>query len=265
MKMKPVIYVPSQPEIEYMTDYYIQQKPLELNMNITLYYQFKTKNKSNISFSIIPDGTFDLLFCLCPNNPSSFLWTSPSQSEKLDLQGGCEYFGVRFFPEHNFLNLKCSMKELLGQINPLEDIMSMDFNIEQLLIEKSFSERIQLIEKFIKGITPEFREQNIVRYSIEQICLSKGNINIKQLTADTGYSDRYIRKKFEEAIGFSPKQFSEIVRFQNSLAMLFKKYSYNTLDIVYENGYHDHAHFIKGFKKFTKLTPNEYTKIFSLN
>jgi AraC-like DNA-binding protein len=260
--MKAFTFIPSQPEIEYKTDYYIKRKPLGLNLNIALYYQFKTKKESNTSFSIIPDGTFDLLFCCCPNNPSSFLWTSPYQSEQMDFQGGCEYFGVRFFPEQNILNLNCSMRELLGKKNSLSDLMSIDLNIEQLLIGNSFSERIRLIEKFIESITPEFSYQNIVGHSINQIYLTKGNISIKQLATDTGYSDRYLRKKFEEAIGFSPKQFSDIVRFQNSLAMIFMKDNYNTFDIVYENGYHDHAHFIKGFKKFSRLTPNQFAENF---
>jgi AraC-like DNA-binding protein len=150
------------------------------------------------------------------------------------------------------------MRELLGKKIPLVDLFSIDLNIEQMLIEKPFKEKIQLFEKFIESIAPNIKYHNVVEYSIKQIYLSKGNININQLKIDTGYSDRYLRKKFEEYIGFSPKQFSEIVRFQNSLAMIFKKNGYNSLDIVFENGYHDHAYFIKGFKKFAQLTPTQY-------
>ncbi|MGG0288826.1 AraC family transcriptional regulator [Peribacillus butanolivorans] len=254
--MKALTFFPSQPEIQYKMDNYIEHKPLV--SNIALYYQFKTQKDSVSSFSLIPDGSIDLLFCCCPNNPSSFLWTSPlHRSEQLDFQEGCEYFGVRFFPEQRIINLKYSMRELLGKKIPLVDILPLDFIMEKILVGKSFEERVKLFEKFIKGLPSEFSYQNIVEYSIKQIYLSKGNININQLTMDTGYSDRYLRKKFEESIGFSPKQFSEIVRFQNSLAMIFKGNN-SSLDIVHENGYHDHAHFIKGFKKFALLTPIQF-------
>jgi AraC-like DNA-binding protein len=238
-------------------DNYIEQKPL--NSDIALYYQFKTQDKAINSFALIPDGSIDLVFCCGPNKSSSFLWTSPLyRSEQLDFQEECEYFGVRLFPEQKILNLNYSMRELLGKKIPLVDLFSIDLNIEQMLIEKPFKEKIQLFEKFIESIAPNIKYHNVVEYSIKQIYLSKGNININQLKIDTGYSDRYLRKKFEEYIGFSPKQFSEIVRFQNSLAMIFKKNGYNSLDIVFENGYHDHAYFIKGFKKFAQLTPTQY-------
>jgi AraC-like DNA-binding protein len=257
--MKTLSFFPSQPEIQFKMDNYIEHKPL--NSDVALYYQFKTQDKSINSFALIPDGSIDLLFCCGSNNSSSFLWTSPlHRSEQLDFQEGCEYFGVRLFPEQRILNLKHSMRELLGKKIPLVDLLSIDLNIEQILIGKSFKEKIQLFEKFIERMTPDFRHQNVVEYSIKQIYLSKGNITINQLAIDTGYSDRYLRKIFEEHIGFSPKQFSGIVRFQNSLAMIFKENSYNSLDIIYENGYHDHAHFIRGFKKFTLLTPTQFVE-----
>lgn len=256
--MKTLSFFPSQPEIKYKMDNYIEQKPFNSN-DVALYYQFNTNDKSINSFALIPDGSIDLLFCCDPNNLSSFLWTSPIyRSEQLDFQEGCEYFGVRLYPEQRILNLNYSMRELLGKKIPLVDLLSIDLNIEQLLIGKSFNEKIQLFEKFIESITPNFKYNDVIEYSIKQIYLSKGNINVNQLTVDTGYSDRYLRKKFEEYIGFSPKQFSKIVRFQNSLAMIFKDNSYNSLDIVYENGYHDHPHFIREFKKFAQLTPTQF-------
>ena len=244
-------------------DNYIERRTL--GSNIALYYQFRTQNEAINTFALIPDGSIDLLFCCSPNNPSSFLWTSPlHRSEQLDFQEGCEYFGVRLFPEQRIINLKYSMRELLGKKIPLVDLMPIDFNLEKILIGKSFEERIQIFDKFIESSTTEFSYKNIVEYSIKKIYLSKGNITINQLTRDTGYSDRYLRKKFEESIGFSPKQFSEMVRFQNALAMIVNKTNYNSLNIVYENGYHDHAHFIKGFKKFALLTPTQFVENLSL-
>jgi AraC-like DNA-binding protein len=256
--LKALSFFPSQPELQYKMDNYIELKPLR--RNIALYYQFRTQKESITSFSLIPDGSIDILFCCCPKNPIPFLWTSPlHRSEQLDFKEGCEYFGVRFLPEQRIIKLKYSMRELLGKKIPLIEIMPIDSCIvEKVLFGKSFVERIQLFEKFIESFTSEWSYQSIVEFCIKKIYLSKGNINIKQLSQDTGYSDRHIRKKFEESIGFSPKQFSEIVRFQNSLAMIGKGVIYNSSDVVYENGYHDHAHFIKEFKKFTHLTPTQF-------
>lgn len=261
--MKALTYFPSQPEVQYKMDEYIEQRPLnrQIGKDIALYYQFKTQKDTINPFALIPDGCFDLLFCCCPKNSSIFLWTSPLErrEQQLSFQKGCEYFGVRFQPEQGLLKLNCSMRDLLGKKIPLDEIMSVDpFLMEKILNASNFAERIELFEVFIKDITPASPSQNVVSYCINQIYLTNGNISINDLTAATGYSDRYIRKKFEETIGFSPKQFSEIVRFQNSLAMIFEKNDHNLADIVYENGYYDQAHFIKGFKKFVHLAPTQF-------
>ncbi|SDJ15955.1 helix-turn-helix domain-containing protein [Alteribacillus bidgolensis] len=261
--MTTLTFFPSQPEVQYKMDNYIEQKPLKLPIrkHIALFYQFETQKNSVNSFSLIPDGCFDMLFCCSSTKPSGFLWTSPLQRrEQLNFEVGCKYFGVRFTPEQGIINLKYSMRELLGEKIPLDDVMVIDpFFVEQIVSRQSFSERVHLFEKFIESLFSDSIYQNIVEYSINQIYESKGNININQLSMDTGYSDRYIRKKFEESIGFSPKQFSEIVRFQNSLAMLFTDNNKQKLsDVVYENGYHDQAHFVKGFKKFVDLTPTQF-------
>ncbi len=243
---------------------YVEKKPLEKSIthkSVALFYQFKTRKGELNSFSLIPDGSIDLLFCCSEKKPSIFLWTSPNQrSESIDLQDDCEYFGVRFYPEQRFIELKYSMRELLGKTVSLSDVMSIDHSVlEQIFAGKSFEERMHLFEEFSKRYYPNMNHQDLIDYSVKKIYSCKGNINVKQLSIETGYSDRYLRKKFEETIGFTPKRFSEIVRFQNSLAtMIFTKNNYNPLDVAYDNGYHDQAHFIKGFKKFADLTPTQF-------
>ena len=87
---------------------------------------------------------------------------------------------------------------------------------------------------------------------------------MKQLAAKTGYSDRYIRKKFEAYIGFAPKQFSQIVRFQHSVHELLNHQS-PLDDLIDHYGFFDEAHFYKGFKKFTTLTPKQYKEIYHIS
>ena len=255
--MEALHFFPSQPEIQYKVDNYKEYKPL--SSDIALYYQFNTSEEPITSFGIIPDGTYDLLFCCSPNNPSAFLWTSPfHRKEQRDFQKGCEYFGVRLFPEQKMIDFKYSMRELLDKKIPLDDLIPIEVNLEHSLIGKSFEEKIQLFEEFIENFGTEFSNQNVVEYSIKKIYITKGNITINQLSIDTGYSDRYLRNKFAETVGFSPKQFSEIVKFQNSLALIIKNTNFNPLDVINESGYHDYAHFIKRFKKFAHATPSQF-------
>ncbi|WP_027416720.1 helix-turn-helix domain-containing protein [Aneurinibacillus terranovensis] len=267
IKLNERYYFPSQPEIQISTSSYEESKPMDspMSKDIALFYQFKTNKDSLTSLSLIPDGCFDILFCCSPKNPSAFLWTSPFQRRKQpNFQNDCDYFGVRFFPEQGAIKLNYSMRELLDKQIPLFDVMSADsFIVEVIATGMSFGERIELFKKFMKRIHFDVGyDQKIVDYAIQKIYSSNGMLNISQLSKYMGYSEQYIRRKFEEYIGFSPKQFCQIVRFQNSLDRFLQIDGSDLLDIIHENGYYDQAHFIRGFKKMINLTPKQYKEKF---
>lgn len=262
------IYFPSQPEIKQHTLFYQEHKPAGVwyNQNVALFYQFTTKADTSTFLSLIPDGCFDFLFCCDPANPSAYLWTSPFHRKKQPkFQKDCQYFGVRFFPEQCIIKLKESMDLLLAQQIPLDEVMNEVEPIVELIVSRdSFSERIELFEDYLKKkqVAME-KDQKMIRYAIDQIYSSRATVNVQDLSDSIGYSEQHIRRKFESYIGFSPKQFCQIVRFQNTLDSYLKGDG-EILDIIYENGYYDQAHFIKGFKKFIHLTPKQYKKIFTI-
>ncbi|MBB5323249.1 AraC-like DNA-binding protein [Anoxybacillus tepidamans] len=263
-------YFPFQPEIQASTNSYIELKPIGqlIGKDIALFYQFKTNNDSAYSISLVPDGCFDILFCCSSSKPSAFLWTSPFQRRKQPkFLSNCEYFGVRFFPEQGMIKLKYPMKELLEQQIPLFDVMTGDLSIiEEIAAGKNFDERIRIFKKFLDRTKYEVDyDQKIIDYAIEKIYLSNGVLNINHLSEEIGYSDRYIRKIFEKHIGFSPKQFCQIVKFQNSLDMILKADNpllLNSKSLPSDNGYYDQSHFIREFKKFVLLTPKQYKEIY---
>lgn len=261
-------YFPSQPEIEKHTNSYQELRPLGFwfSQDIALFYQFKTDAHLPTVLSLIPDSCIDVLFCCDSNHPIAFLWTSPLHRRKQpEFKKGCTYFGIRFYPEQSLLSFNYPMGELLDQQLPLFEVMSGDQSIMEVIAsQKSFSGRIEETIKYLKKFRFEMgKDQRMVCYSIEKIYSSGGLVNINELSDSIGYSEQYIRKKFGEYIGFSPKKFSQIVKFQNSLDLILENGKADILDIIYGNGYYDQSHFIKDFKKFIKLTPIEYKKYFS--
>lgn len=155
------------------------------------------------------------------------------------------------------------MKELLNQQIPLRDFLQTDATIiEQISTTPSFPKRIELFCDFI--FQSHFQvsgDQAMIQYAIQQMNLSKGSISISSLSHTLHYSEQYFRKKFEEYIGFSPKQFCQIIKFQNALDH-FLLSDDTLLNVCLDNGYYDQAHFIKEFKKFIQLTPKQYKKAF---
>lgn len=253
-------YLPLQPGFEINKDYYIQINRDSNDSNAVVFYQFQIDKNSNNSLLVVPDGCIDIIFRYNNQKISADCYGSLLQSKKVLFQSDYEYFGVRFLAEQGVF----SMKDLIESEIPLLDLITSDpYIIEKIANSKSFVERINFINNFIKNSVPKFSiVPELVKYSIDRIYKSKGNINLDQLSAETGYSIRYIRKKFEEVIGIPPKFFSEIVRFQNSLSMIIKNDEFSLWDIINENGYYDQAHFINQFKKFSTLTPTKFMETF---
>ncbi|WP_167278692.1 helix-turn-helix domain-containing protein [Paenibacillus lupini] len=73
------------------------------------------------------------------------------------------------------------------------------------------------------------------------------------------HSERYIRTKFEQSLGISPKLYGHIIRFQRTLGAIVRGGSTLT-DVAMEGSYFDQSHFMKEFKSFSQLTPIQLRK-----
>ncbi|HVW15677.1 MAG TPA: helix-turn-helix domain-containing protein, partial [Mucilaginibacter sp.] len=78
-----------------------------------------------------------------------------------------------------------------------------------------------------------------------------------RLEKETGYSSRWLHRKFTEHLGTGPKTLAEIIRFKQFYQAYSAGASPQSLkEQVYQN-YHDQSHFIRAFKRFTGSTPTD--------
>lgn len=253
-------YMPIQPWFELKLENYIEDKldyNSRLSKQILLFYQFKVKESIEL-VSVIADGCIDILFCCSDDKPSANICGSVIKCKSIKLIAGCEYFGVRLLPCKAIKILNCSIKDFMENEIPLVDIMKKDlFIVEKISQAKSFLQRKELFVKEIVYNESFYNVPDMLTFAIKNIFISKGVVNINQLSKDYGYSDRYLRKTFQEYLGFSPKLFAQIVRMQNALSLMIKNDEYNIMDIMHECGYYDQAHLINDFKRFVNHTPRQ--------
>ncbi|WP_088034339.1 helix-turn-helix domain-containing protein [Evansella clarkii] len=264
-----MLFFPSQPEIALNTYDYTEFQPprSSWNKDIALYYQFRTKEATSYAIPVIPDGCIDCIFCCEPAHPEAVLWTSPSVRKiQPDFKENSLYFGIRFIPEQTTLQVKSPMNEIIDQNFPAESVTA-NFDtalLHQIFECNSFSERVKLFESIFVNMTGRVRyDHKIIQYCSRRIYASNGTVTVRQLSEETGYSDRYVRNKFAEYIGFSPKQFCRIVKFQNSVKKIIRQEQITQelfLEIIQENGYYDHAHFNRDFKRLAGVTPTQFNK-----
>ena len=172
-------------------------------------------------------------------------------------------FGVRFFPHTSFIFIDEVIERLNDKVSDLSLLTgnSMQTLHSKLLEAPMLADRIQLLEEFliskINGSEKKIKKINLVSDVIKELTKDDFFDNIENVAARYGITSRYLQKIFLQHTGLTPKLYSKINRFQNSLVLVAQKNASLT-SIAYECGYFDQSHFIRDFKAFTGQTPSSF-------
>jgi AraC-like DNA-binding protein len=78
---------------------------------------------------------------------------------------------------------------------------------------------------------------------------------LDELESESTASYKTLSRLFQEVIGISPKEYVQIERVNQSLALFASSKDIKSQDLADQLGYYDSAHFINEFKKYTGKTP----------
>jgi AraC-like DNA-binding protein len=150
-----------------------------------------------------------------------------------------------------YTNRTPAVSEVFGpDSRPLETSLSerrSDIDSQKTVLDAFFLARVVL-----DGSYQSFNE---VKTQIEQ----EGGLGpVEQTSRDAGISPRNLGRLFGRYLGFSPKYFARIVRFQKALRILMKDAETALGTVSAECGYFDQSHFIRDFKRFTGGVPRGY-------
>lgn len=157
--------------------------------------------------------------------------------------------------------VKQPLHELFEQSFSLDNLFpsSEIAQVEERLAESgSMASKITVIEQFLLSKIIYHNPDKLVSEAIAIIHSARGNIKMKELANGLYISLDAFEKRFRKVTGATPKQFSQIVK-MNAIVRQHKINS-SFLDIVFESGYYDQAHFNKDFRIFTGQTPTDFFK-----
>ena len=255
---------PTQPYFVLDTKDFYQE--IYLQQGISHFYSYKIEE--DMPLRIVPDGCIDFFFEYGEEGMQSFVCGTSLEYFCQERKATNEVFVVRFMPGAQPWMLNCRMRELLEHRLPLELVLKRDASrdwLEQIEEEKDFYQRIRI---FLESFTREENKSSVLLgkealvWSVKQMIYdSGGNIKISHLQENTGYSSRYINKIFLEEMGFSPKTFCQILRFQKALEILNSGSDSSMTDIALALGYYDQPQFIHDFTRYAGRTPGKYRKL----
>ena len=148
----------------------------------------------------------------------------------------------------NFYNY-ASQNELINDTVEFEK--SNSFNVDKTLnnpfnyFDYFFSERLK-------------NKNNQLQSVINDIHATNGQISIYELSKRNFTTVRQLERNFKKFIGLSPKEYSNIIRFQNALGLIKNPdRNRSLLEIAFECGYCDHSHLTNEIKRNTGLSPSQ--------
>jgi AraC-like DNA-binding protein len=204
---------------------------------------------------VVPDGCADLVWhdgALRLVGPDREAWVAP-------LAPGSAIAGVRLRPGAARLLLgRMPVDEVRDQQVPLE-LLARDVAplTEHLAAAGSPEAAAGVLDEFVAGLTPHYEPDAEVEQVVRVLRIS-GTPHIPMLANMVGLSERQLRRRFTEAVGYGPKTLHSILRFQHALDLGRTTTPASGLAaIAYEAGYADQAHFTREVRRLAGVTPTE--------
>lgn len=180
-----------------------------------------------------------------------------------ETDGPVGIIGVEFSSLGAYRFFHFNLNNIANQLYHLSDLLHPVAKELEATLQDSpdVDDKIKILQQFLFSLYRKTEQDKLFEYCIHQIDGSDGNIRIKELERQTGYSSRWLNMKFENMLGMSPKNLGSILRFQkNYQAMISNPVSFFNQKDFFDH-YHDESHFIKNFKRYTGYAPSKILQL----
>ncbi len=151
-----------------------------------------------------------------------------------------------------------TLKEGPVELNCWNAQKAMAVNV-QLFHAKTLGEMIEVLDHLILSqIQDNKRECEIIRRATDKIMNNPGADVLPQLLADLNLKERSFQRIFKKYVNIPPSEYRRICQFYFAFLQLKGGHFDKLTDVAYANGYFDQSHYIRSFKEFANITPNEY-------
>lgn len=208
----------------------------------------------DIIFSVEREGSVTATFCGVNDKPD-FYHITASYTEKKN-------FAVRFYV-WTFSIISGDTLQNTRNAHMDADFYLSDYvnEIKKMIhINSNFDEFINISNKIlIKQIKERFQDSNFMN-ALFYVLKNKGNIRIDTLADQCFIGKRQLERLFRTRMDLSPKQFTNLIRYQNAWRGIFHSQDVN--ELVFQLGYSDQSHLLREFKIYHGIAPCE-AKVFA--
>lgn len=216
------------------------------------------RHNTDESHTILPDGAVDLVIRIDRRAWQGHVFGSTTSRTDTPLVLGSHYLGVSFKPGQSRHFLRVAAIEITDRHEPAKALISFDLcDVPERIQGQDIFVRLDaMLERHLRDACPERSPLDVAISAME---LSMGALSVVEAAAIVGKSVRQFERLFREAVGVTPKLFSQIARFRRA-SNLITNSSIPLVQIASMLGYTDQSHMTHEFKRFANLPPASYAE-----
>jgi AraC-like DNA-binding protein len=169
--------------------------------------------------------------------------------------------GICFKPGGAFVVIRPPAVELQNSHVGLHDLWgraASDIR-ERLLEARTPDDKFRAMEDcLLAQLARPLARHPAVEYALGEIQARPGAQTVSAITDRIGLSPRRFIQVFSEQVGYTPKLFCRVRRFQQVLHAIHGRRSVDWADVALSCGYFDQSHFIHDFRAFSGISPTSY-------
>lgn len=243
---------------------YIEYPPcVSLSHLIETYWAAECMIGDSVSQRILPDGCVDIIFDFGSGDSGEspkLVGTMTSPLEVAYMPGPVRIMGIRFAPGGITAFTRMPVFEITNRSVelPLPETLFDEGFYESMPDITGISERIAYINQYFKNRLHKLNipDREII-HAVSLIKRAGGQLSVKRLAEETCLCERHFERRFKDAIGISPKLFSNVTRFRFARRYLKTHKEESLFSASLTCGYHDQSHMNKEFRRFGGMNPSE--------
>ena len=247
------------------------EPPEELRDTIKCFwYNRRDFGEIGSDFEVMPDGYAEIIFhfgrgCSISYNGSLQPLPSPcimgllDQPVLLKTKNVFEVIGIRCFPWTVFdlLGLPSGKDGIHIFEHPIARLQS---RLNEYVNANRIDEAVAAVKQYFLDTRPQTAADNTLFKAGDAMRGANGTIPVSQVAAAAHATVRTLERKFKRSSGYSVKDVSGLMRFEQVRNKLWHYPDSNLARLAHELGYSDQAHLSREFKRYSGSTPAAFAR-----